>query len=90
MLTSLESLISPSNDPNNHIGLSYFKQKEKMLIEQKAQEAAVNFSISVAVVGGPNSGKNTLLSTECQEMNEYIKKAKIKGIGIQIYVRLIM
>jgi hypothetical protein len=88
MLASLESLINPSNDPNNHIGLSYFRQKDKVLFEQKVEEAAVNFSISVAVVGGPHSGKNTLLSTECQEMNEYIKKVKIKGRGIQIHVRL--
>jgi hypothetical protein len=88
MLASIESLLSPSTDPSNHIGLSYFKQRDKAILEQKVQEASVNFSISVAVLGGPGSGKNTLLATECQEMNEYINKTAIKGIGIQIYVRL--
>lgn len=86
MTGSTESLLSQGSDSQNHIGYSYFKQRDKAQVEQKIQEAAVKFTISVAVMGGPDSGKKTLLSRECQQMNTYMNKSTIKGIGIQIYV----
>lgn len=90
MTASLDSVISPEGDPQNQIGLPYFKQRDKAQLELKIQEAAVKFSISVAVMGGPDAGKKTLLSTECQQMNTYMNKSSIKGVGIQIFVSLIV
>ena len=83
---STESL--SRQDPSTNIGESFFKQREYNKLAQKILESDVKFSIPIAVVGGPTSGKKTLVSRECTIGEDYMDKNLIKGVGIQTFVRI--